>query len=260
MIALGRVRIAVLAALTIVIAASGPAPVDDIRLYSGGAPQLALRLLAAEFEKQSGHRVQPTFALITVIQDKLAAGEKADLILLPVPLINTVEKTTPLRAEGRTVIARVGIGVIVRRGMTPPDISTPDAVRKLLLEARAIAFPEPSTPSGNYLGRMVAQLGIADAVSSKIVIKAAIQGGGELVAKGDVDVGMYLTSEVRNIDNVTIVGPLPSPLQSFVVYGAAIPAANMTPEPALEFLKFVTDPAKSGRWTEIGFEMVAARN
>jgi hypothetical protein len=70
--------------------------------------------MAPEFEGATGHRIQFTFALVTNIQQKLAAGEKADLILLPVPLIAATEKKLPLRTEGCVVLARVGIGVIVR--------------------------------------------------------------------------------------------------------------------------------------------------
>jgi molybdate transport system substrate-binding protein len=62
-------------------------------------------------------------------------------------LIAATEKTLPLRTEGRIVLARVGIGVIVRQGTTPPDISTAEAVRKMLLNARAIAWADPSTRS-----------------------------------------------------------------------------------------------------------------
>lgn len=226
----------------------------DIRVYSGGAPQLALRAMAPDFEKATGHRLQFTFALVTEIQQKLAAGEKADLILLPVQLIAAVEKTLPLRAEGRAVIGRVGMGVIVRQGAARPDISTSDAVRKLLLDARSVAFPEPGTPGGAHLAGMISQLGIADTIRPKLVIRAAIHGGGELVAKGDADVGMYPLSEVQSIKGIEVAGLLPSALQMFVVYGSAVPTDNNSPEPAAAFVKFVSDPSRASVWKAAGFE------
>jgi molybdate transport system substrate-binding protein len=192
--------------------------------------------------------------LVTEIQQKLSAGEKADVILLPVPLIAATEKTVPLRPEGRIVLARVGIGVIARQGTKPPDISTAEAVRKMLVNARAIASPDPSTPSGGHLNRMIAELGVADQVKPKLIIKPAIDGGAELVAKGEADVGFYLVSEVQTAKGITLVGLLPSPLQSFVVYGAAIPSSNATPDAALAFIKFISDPTKSERWKAAGFE------
>ena len=228
----------------------------DIRVFSGGAPQDALRQLAPEFEQATGHRVEFTFALVSEIQRKLAAGERADVILLPVPLIAATEKTVPMRTEGRMVLARVGIGVVVREGSTPPDFSTAEAVRRMLLNARGIAWSDPSTPTGGHLNRVVAQLGIANEVRSKLIAKAAIYGGAELVAKGDVDFGLWLISEVQSAKGITLAGMLPPALQSFVVYGTAIPAYNAAPEAALAFVKFISDPGKGERWKAAGFELV----
>ena len=235
---------------------TGEATSADIRVFSGGGPQDALRHLAPEFERATGHRVEFTFRLVTEIQRKLAAGKKADVILLPVPLIAATEKTVPLRAEGRIVLARVGIGVIVRQGTTPPDISTAEAVRKMLVNARAIAWSDPSTPVGGHLDRVIAQLGIADEVRPKLIIKSAIDGGAELVAKGEADFGLYLISEVQTAKGITLVGLLPSPLQSFVVYGTAVPTYNATPEAAVAFVKFISEPTKGERWKAAGFELM----
>jgi molybdate transport system substrate-binding protein len=252
----------VLAAASAAIAVSlstAPVGAADIRVYSGGAPQVALRDLTAEFEKSSSHRVNFTFEIVTAIQQRLGAGERPDLILLPIPLIVATEKTVPLRSEGRTVLARVGIGVIIREGAPRPDISSDDSVRRMLAAARSIAIPQPDTPSGAHVVRLFAQLGIADELKSRLTVRSAIGGGGELVAKGEADVGMYLLSEVQSIKGVTVAGLLPPALQSFVVYGTAIPTTNSAPEPAIAFVKFLTDPARSERWKKAGFELGAAR-
>jgi molybdate transport system substrate-binding protein len=232
------------------------APAEDIRVFSGGAPQNVLRSITPEFEKATGHKVNFTFALVTIIQQKLTAGEKADLILLPVPLIASTEKTLPLRSEGRGVLARVGLAVITPESAPQAGISTSDAIRQMLLDAKTVAVPEPSTPSGAHLVRMIEQLGITDAVRPKLQIKAAIDGGPDLVAKGEADVGFYLMSEVQASKGVKIAGLLPAPLQSFVVYGTAIPAGNATPEPALAFIKFISEADRRAVWQSGGFELV----
>ena len=231
---------------------------EEIRVLSGGGPQAALQAIIPQFESTTGHRVLPSFALVTVVQQKLAAGEKADLILLPVPLIAATEKSLPLRSEGRIVLARVGIAVIVRKGAALPDISTADAVRKLLLEARSVEFSSPDTPVGGHLARMIEQMGIADAVRPKLVIKAAIDGGALLVAEGKVEVAMQLLSEVQSAEGIAVAGLLPAPLQNFVVYGTAIPAYNDRPEPAIALVKFLSEPGKTEFWKTAGFELLAA--
>jgi molybdate transport system substrate-binding protein len=153
----------------------------------------------------------------------------------------------------------VGVGVIVRQGTPLPDISTSENVRKLLLDARALAWSDAGTPTGGHLSRVMAQLGIADQVQPKLIIRAAIQGGAELVAKGEADVGLYLVSEVQAANGVTLVGLLPPALQSYVVYGTAIPAYNSAPEAALAFIRFSSDPAMSARWKAAGFELMGGR-
>ena len=256
-----RVQVAlqvIIASLVAFMLLTAPAVSAEIRVFSGAAPQYALRDLAPEFANATGHQVEFTFRIVSEIQHKLAAGEKADVILLPAPLLAATSKTVPLRSEGRIELARVGAGVIVRQGTALPDISTVEAVRKLLLNARSIAWPDPSTPIGSHLNRMIEQLGIADELRPKLIVKAAIHGGAELVANGEADFGLYLVSEVQPITGITLVGLLPPALQYFVVYGAAVPTSNATPEAALAFIKFISDPAKGQRWKAAGFELAGA--
>jgi molybdate transport system substrate-binding protein len=169
-----------------------------------------------------------------------------------------VEKSLPFRSEGRLVLARVGIAVIVSKGTTPPDISTPDAVRKMLTDARSVEIPPPG-PAGSHLARMIEQLGIAEAVRPKLVLKAAIDGGAQLVADGKVDVAMQLLSEVQSAKDIVVVGLLPPTLQSFVIYGTAIPAYNNRPEPALALVKYLSEPDRKDFWQAAGFELLGAR-
>ncbi len=245
-------------AFAVAVAVTGMAPVEaaEIRVFAGGAPQETLEALAPQFEKQTGHRVKFTFAHVSIIQKKLAAGERAEVILLPVPLMAKAEKVIGLRSEGRSVLARIGIGVVVREGGARPDISTVDAVRRMLLEARAIAVPQPGGLTGSHLMRMMTKLGIADAVRPKLRHKPAIDRGADLIGAGEADVGLYLASEVLGAKGATLVGMLPAELQNYVVYSIAVPAYNASPEPALAFVKFVSDAANREAWKATGFELM----
>jgi len=242
-------------ALTLMMCALSSTSAAELRVFSGGAPQRALEMLTPEFERETGKRVALTFGLVTAIQQKLTTGEKADLILLPIPLIDATEKIVKLRPEGRVPLARVGIGVIVREGAVRPDISTPSAIRQLLLTARSITIPEASTPSGAHISQMLTQLGIADVVRSKLTVRAAIDGGAELVAMGQVEVGIYLLSEALAVKGLEQVGLLPASLQYYVAYGTAIPAYNSTPDDALAFIKFISRSSIGERWKAAGFDL-----
>jgi molybdate transport system substrate-binding protein len=244
----------------LIVAVSGMASSStraaDVRVFSGGAPQETLQVLRPEFEKQSGHRVVYTFAHVSIIQKKLAAGEQTDVILLPMPLMSAVEKIVALRPEGRLVLARIGIGVLVRDGDKRPDISTSDGVRRMLLGARTIAVPQPDGLTGSHLMRMMVGLGIADAVRPKLRHKPAIDGAGDLVATGEADVGLYLASEILSVKGATLVGLLPAELQNYVVYSIAVPVHAAVPEPALAYVRFISSAANREHWKATGFELV----
>ena len=229
---------------------------SQIQLFSGGAPQRVLDLLLPEFERATGHAVFATFEIVSQIRERLVAGERPDLILLPEQLLAEIGMTVPLRPEGRQALVRVGIGVIVRTDAASPDLLSEAGVRSMLRNARAIAMADPRTPSGRHLSQLLARLGLADELKERLIHKGAIHGGGELVASGEADVGLYLVSEVQNIRGVQVAGLLPPSLQQHVVYASAIPASDRTPEPALALIRFLKSTAHATRWRAGGFEPV----
>jgi molybdate transport system substrate-binding protein len=182
-------------------------------------------------------------------------GEKADVLLLPLPLLDALEKAGAFRARSRVVMGRIGIGVVVREGATRPDISNPDAVRSMLLGARSVAFPDPKlTPSGKHLLGLFAKMGISETMQPKITLKNAIDGGVDLVRDGNVDLGLFLVTEVLPVKGVMLVGLLPPSLQGYVVYGAAVAADSSAPHAASQFVKYLSDPGVRDHWKAAGFE------
>jgi molybdate transport system substrate-binding protein len=210
--------------------------------------------MAPHFESATPYKLAMSFEIVSRIQERLAAGERPDLIMLPDQLIAETGKIVPLSPQGRTTLPRVGVGVIVAEDRDCPDVSNEDAFRNALRNAKAIALADPRTPTGRHLSGMLARLGLEDELRGRLVHKGAIHGGGEHVASGAADLGLYLVSEVQFIGGVKVVGMLPPSLQKYVVYGAAIPAANPSPEAALCFIRFLTSPANADYWREGGFE------
>jgi molybdate transport system substrate-binding protein len=224
----------------------------EIRVVSGGAPREALAVLTPEFEKQTGHTVSYKFAVPTV--QALDAGEKTDMVLMPAPVIDAYVKAGKMRQEGRATMGQVGVSVIVRQGAVRPDISTPESFRKALLDARSVVHSPAATPSGAQMAKVIEQLGIADAMQKKTVHRAVLDGGIDLVANGEAEIGLYPTSAVSHVKGITLVGSLPSALYRGTVYAAAVSADNASPEPALAFIKFMADPANRKHWKEAGFD------
>src|SRR5262249_39951414 len=131
--------------------------------------------------------------------------------------------------------------------------------RKRRRAARWIGHSDPAGGglAGAALARMVAEMGIADAVKPKLTYMFAISGGAKLVANGQVEVGLYNISEVLSAKGVTLVGALPAAVQSYIVFAAAIHARSPSPEPAQAFIRALSDPAARNAWNAGGLKSLA---
>jgi molybdate transport system substrate-binding protein len=227
----------------------------DIRVFSGGAPKEALALLTPEFEKLSGHKVHFSYLVISEIGQKLTAGEKPDMLIVPVTNLDALIKAGTLMPEPRALLGSVGIAMGVRQGAAFPDISTPDKLRKTLLEARLVVHSNPKdTPSGAQMARVIEQLGIAEAMQRKTVHRNFLDGGAELIIKGEADIGFYPKSAMMSVKGVAVAGMLPQSLDRLTIYGAATMAKNTSPEPARAFIKFLANPINQKYWEQVGFD------
>ena len=230
----------------------------EIRVLSAAAAQVPERELAAEFTKETGHRVSFTFGSPGAIQQKVAAGETFDLLVMPAAAIEALEKAGKLVPGSRMALARVGVGVAVREDAPRPDLSTPEAFRKTLLDARTITYRDSSTGglSGVSVEKLLAKLGIAEAVKAKAILRSD---GQQLIADGKVEIGLYNVSEIPWVKGVVLAGPAPAGVQVYIDYDAAVPATNASPEAALALLKFLSRPAARARWEASGLELAGER-
>lgn len=227
----------------------------EIRVYSGGAPKEVLAELAPAFGKQSGHTVAITYIVISAMQQRLAQGDHPDMVLMPIPALDNLIQASTLRAEPRPALGTVSIGMVVGEGAPVPDISTTEKFRNVLLNARSVVHANPAnTPSGAHLARVIAQLGMADAMQPKTTHRNALDGGVEAIQKGHAEIGIYPLSEIVSIKGVTLVGLLPPEQQAPIVYGAAVLTSSANAEPAGAFIKFLAAPEHRSVWKHAGFE------
>jgi molybdate transport system substrate-binding protein len=226
-----------------------------LRIMSGGAPKEIFLQLTPQFEQRSGHKIDYAFAVMSALRDRLAAGEKADVLVMPTNILDAYQKDKIVRAEGRAVLGLVSINAVVRTGAAAPDLSTPEKVRQAMLASRAITHATPgATPSGTHMGKLIEQLGIVDAMKSKVIHRPALEGGVQLVASGEAEIGFYPKSEVVNTDGLTVVGPLPAPIQLTTIYGAAVTLVSPATDAAAAFINFMSDPAHRAAWAHAGFD------
>ena len=130
----------------------------------------------------------------------------------------------------RVDIARSGIGVAVKAGAPKPDISTPQALKAALLAAKSVAYTDPKSggASGIHFVKVLADLGIADAVNARAKLG---QGGltGEFIVKGEADMAVQQRPELKSVSGIDIVGPLPDALQSITLLSSGVLAGAKVP-------------------------------
>ena len=139
----------------------------------------------------------------------------------------------------RAVIAHSGIGVAIRKGAPRPDISTTEAFKRTLLNAKSIGFTA-SGATGAYLKTLFERLGIDAELNSKL--KPLPGAAGEAAAKGNVEIGMTQISEILPYAGAELVGPLPADIQSYTYFSAAVAVASKEADAAKAFIKFLAAP------------------
>jgi molybdate transport system substrate-binding protein len=226
-----------------------------LRVFSGGAPKEIFLQLTPQFERESGHKVEYVFAVMSALRDKLAAGEMADVLVMPTNSLDDYQKNGVVQAQGRAILGLVSVNAVVRSGAPKPDLLTPDKVKQSILGSRMIVHATPgATPSGTHMGKLIDQFGIADAMKGRIIHRPALEGGVQLVASGEAEIGFYPKSEVVNTDGLSVAGPLPAAIQLTTIYGAAVTAASRNANAGRAFITFMTEPVHRPAWSHAGFD------
>jgi molybdate transport system substrate-binding protein len=239
--------------------ATKPSVAAEVRVFTSGAPAEIQRGLSQSFTEKTSHRLVIVAGNLRAIRERLNGAEKADLVVMPAPVIAALEKEGKLRSDSRVTLARVGIGVAVRKGAALPDVSTVDAVRKLLLAARSIVHPDPKGGgfTGAHIAKMIERMGIADAVKPKVKLMFAVGGGVQAVAKGDAEIGLFNISEILPVPGAALAGALPGELQNYITFAGALHVDSPEPAAATAFLTMLAGAHDA--WKAGGFEPLGGR-
>jgi molybdate transport system substrate-binding protein len=208
----------------------------ELKVLAGGSMTGPLNELGPPFERASGHKVTIQFDS-TPNLIKLATSAPFDLGVVPVDVFKNAEAKARFASGPTTDIARVGYGVIVRAGAPKPDVSTPDALKKMLLDAKSVTFL-PASAAGAYVSSVFERLGIAEAIKAKTVPQTSTGEIAKAVAKGDAEVGVFLIN-VLVAPGVELAGPFPAELQNDLVFTAAVAADTKEAEAAKAFIAFL---------------------
>ena len=213
----------------------------ELKVLAGGSMTGLLNELGPQFERASGHKVTIHFDSTPNLIKLATSGAPFDLGVVPVDVFRNAEAMARFAPGPNLDIARVGYGVAVRAGAAKPDVSTPDALKKTLLDAQSIAYL-PASAAGAYVTSVFERLGIGEAMKAKTKPQTATGDIAKAVAKGDAELGVFLIN-VLMAPGVEIAGPFPAELQNDLVFTSAVAADTKEAEAAKAFITYLKTPA-----------------
>ncbi len=240
---------------------AGSANAAEVRVMISGGLTAAYKELVPEFERLTGNKVLTAYGpsmgtTVNAIPIRLERGEPVDVLIMVGYALGDLVKQGKVVADSRVDLVKSPIGIAVKSGAPKPDISSADAVKRALLATNTIAYSDSA--SGVYVStEMFEKLGIADVMKDK-ARKIPATPVGEIVARGDAEIGFQQVSELLPVQGIDIVGQLPSELQKVTVFSAGIASVSKEPDAGKALIKFLASPAASAVIIKSGMEPIPA--
>jgi molybdate transport system substrate-binding protein len=227
----------------------------ELKLLTAGAFKATVLALLPDYERTSGNKVVLENDTVGALMKRIEAGEKFDVVVMTPETVDKLTGEGKVISGSRTNLARVGIGVMVKAGANKPDISTVEAFKKAVLDAKSVSFIDPASggSSGIYIAKLFERLGISDQVKPKEKLK---QGGNvaDYVESGEAELGIHQISEILPHAGVTLVGPLPKEIQNYTVYAAGIGAGTQNGDAAKALIASLSGPSAQALFKSKGME------
>ncbi|MEX3944074.1 substrate-binding domain-containing protein [Paraburkholderia sp. BR10937] len=250
-------------ALCIAFALLGPGVclADQVKVMMSGWFAPAYRDLGPQFEDESGYTLATVWGAATgnalnAIPVRFARGEWADVLIVVSSALDGQVRAGNVVPGSKVDFARAPIGLVVRDGAPKPDIGTVDALRRTLLAAKSIVYPDSA--SGAYIANeLFSRLGLDGRVKSRSRMVSA-ERVATVVANGDAEIGLQQVVELLPVKGITVVGSLPAEVQRYTVYSGGIATTARNPVGAAALIRFLSSPEAAAAITHSGLEPITA--
>lgn len=229
------------AAVAVVMVLGGVADGAELRIFGSRVTKMVIAEIGPQFEHSTGYKPIVVTDVAAVMKRRIEQGEAFDLAVLVDFQTDDLIKAGKLVAATRVDVMKAGIGVAVRRGAPKPDIGTIDAFKQTLLAAKSLTYLKEGA-STRHLARVFDQLGIAEALRPKTT-QPMTESVSEMVADGEVELGIIVIPNILSVPGADLVGPLPPELQSYIVFTAAVSAQSANQQAAKALIKLLTSPS-----------------
>jgi molybdate transport system substrate-binding protein len=234
--------------LTLIVLALTPwqhasAQSGEVTLIAPGGIREAMEQMIPGFEKKSGYKVKRIFGTGLVTKKQVASGDAFDVAVVQPPYPAVIASGNALDSTA-TPLASSAVGVAVRHGTPAPDISTPDAVKRMLLAAKSVAYPSAAigAAAGVSFDETLKRLGIFDQVQAKVKPSAGGKAAMVMAAKGEVEIGVTFLSEM-DVPGIDVLGPLPREISTATSFVGLISSHSKNPTAAKVLLDYISSPA-----------------
>jgi|SRR5262245_5368218 len=236
--------------------AASDATAAEIKLMSPGAVSTSLAELIPQFEKSSGHKVTVGYSPALALVDRLRQGEATDVAIVGDEAADELVQLGLFVKGSKAAIAKVGIGVFVRRGDPKPDISTPEAFMRSVMNAKVISYSDPKLggTAANYAGQLLSSLDITGSITTKTKLTPPAKPLRDFVASGGADFGLTQITEIIADPRLELVGPLPAEYQYYTLYAAGVMAKSQHADVGTALIAFLASPESSAVMRSKGFE------
>jgi molybdate transport system substrate-binding protein len=214
----------------------------EIQVLCSNGLKAVMEDLAPQFEKATGHKVVVKFGLAAGFKQQIESGTVFDVAVLTPPMIDDLIKQGRMAADSRAVIARTGLGIMIRAGARKPDVRDTEAFKRSLLGAKSIAFAKEGA-SGVAFAATIEKLGIAANLKTKLKPTASGEEVNDLVVRGDAEYGILPLSEILAVKGAELGGMFPANVQTYIIMATAVSSNAKQAVPARDLIKFLIAPA-----------------
>jgi len=226
---------------------------EDIKVLSSVAMRAVVEDVAQRFEKETKHHVVSTFGLAAAMKSRIEGGEAFDLVIITPGQIDDLIKQGKAAAGSRAVIARTGLGLMVRAGSPKLEVGTVDAFKRTLLATKSLTYV-PAGASGVAFVATAKQLGIAQALEAKTRPGASGDDVNASITGGAAEIAVLPVSEILPVKGAALGGVFPAEVQTYIVMAGA--TSNTASAAARSFLARLTSSASDAVITAKGMERV----
>jgi molybdate transport system substrate-binding protein len=214
----------------------------EVTLIAPGGARAAVEALIPGFEKKTGYKVKATFGSGGGTHKQVVNGDPFDVPIVQPPYQDVIDSGNVVKASEKA-LATVAVGVAVKQGAPKPDISSPEAVKKMFASAKSISYPNAAggAAAGVTVDEMFKKLGIADQVEPKLKHAQGGAGAMKMVASGEVEIGMTFLSEMEE-PGIDVVGPLPRSVATPTSLVGFVSAHAKDPAAAKALLDYLSSP------------------